>query len=123
MEDKLKEAAKAYVKKLPGINYRSLYDFGTQQAHAFEMGAKWQQQSSVDLEGLEDEKLLHFINWFGTWSTEKHLPDYGISDIQYAYRKEFPIVAPLIKGSEWISVEDNFSFKVINNNYLLKNNE
>jgi 8-oxo-dGTP pyrophosphatase MutT (NUDIX family) len=36
----IEEAAKQYLKSLPGVNYRSMYDFGTQQIEAFTKGAQ-----------------------------------------------------------------------------------
>ncbi len=33
-----------------------------------------------------DEVLLDFIDWFGTWQTDKRLGDYGINDILDAYK-------------------------------------
>jgi hypothetical protein len=33
-----------------------------------------------------DEVLLDFIDWFGTWQTDKPLEDYGINDILDAYK-------------------------------------
>ncbi len=35
----------------------------------------------------KEQILFDFIDWFGTWQTDKHLPDYGINDILEAYQK------------------------------------
>ncbi len=42
----LDKAATAYIKTLPGINYRSLYDFATQNKEAFKKGAEWRAETS-----------------------------------------------------------------------------
>ena len=34
-----------------------------------------------------DETLLDFIDWFGTWQTDKRLDDYGINDILDKYKE------------------------------------
>lgn len=34
----------------------------------------------------DDVELLNFIDWFGSWQEDKHLPNYGINDILKAYK-------------------------------------
>lgn len=49
MKTEIEEAAKEYVKTLEGVNYRSLYDFATQQKLAFIKGANWQAEKILGL--------------------------------------------------------------------------
>jgi len=41
-DDPLEKAASSFIKSLPGVNYRSLFDFATQNKEAFKKGAEWQ---------------------------------------------------------------------------------
>ncbi len=63
------------------------------EIEAFEAGAKWQQQSSVDLEEVR-EKYNELIEDGENQEEEEFFPNI------------WNLFAPLIKGSEWISVED-----------------
>lgn len=42
----------------------------------------------TELKEKHDEFILHFIDWFGTWQTDKRLEDYGINDIKEQYYKQ-----------------------------------
>lgn len=39
------------------------------------------------LKDESDEKLLNFIDWFGSWQTDKRLEDYGINDVLENYKQ------------------------------------
>ncbi len=45
-------AAREYVSTLPGVEYRSLYDFGKQNMEAFKKGAEWRAETSFSREEM-----------------------------------------------------------------------
>jgi hypothetical protein len=75
-------AARDYVKSLSGINYKSLYDFGTQNMEAFKKGAEWRAETTSS----KEEMIL-----FARYYFEKVLLESNISasEILEAWEKEF----------------------------------
>ena len=58
-----------------------------QQAEELHLIKSGQKPLIIDSVSQRSELLLDFIDWFGTWQTDKNLDDYGINDIHEAYEK------------------------------------
>ena len=70
--DVVAEKAKAYVKTLPGINYKSLYDFGTQNIAAYTKGYMdyHEQDLWINVEDALPEMRYGVLAWIEEQDTQ-----------------------------------------------------
>lgn len=66
-EEKIKAAATKYIKTLPAINYRSVYNFGTQNIAAFYAGAT----SEASREYWQGD-VIEFVDWIVNNNYKNH---------------------------------------------------
>ena len=112
MEEKIKEAAKEYSENYRYDSLLTSTGFRTKQLalDAFEAGAKWQQQSSVDLEEVR-EKYNELIEDGENQEEEEFFPNI------------WNLFAPLIKGSDAVELPtDSESEKWFEENIGIVNN-